>query len=194
MSIGIAIYYPTANGWTGHKTTPVVDGIYFCATTLTTVGYGDLAPTEDYVKVLCCLFVWIAIIFVASLVGKVGEGLLERQAQRIIERKTTSTDGLESETMYRTWRRTHFRRGLVAFGILVVIETLGIILFVFSEGFSFVDALYLATMTITTVGLGDIAPQTIVGRILTVYSRAAPLFCLFQTIPQERGVFQRLKI
>lgn len=37
------------------------------------------------------------------------------------------------------------------------------------EGFSWIDALYFSTITLTTIGYGDIAPQTDTGKIFTVF-------------------------
>lgn len=49
----------------------------------------------------------------------------------------------------------------------MVILGLGVIGFMFFEGLSFYDALYLAIATIATVGYGDIVPKTTAGRMFT---------------------------
>ena len=64
------------------------------------------------------------------------------------------------------WRRDPQFRSLV---ILVVVTLLGGTIFYSSvEGWSVVDAFYFSVTTLTTVGLGDLAPTTTVGKLFTV--------------------------
>ena len=50
-------------------------------------------------------------------------------------------------------------------GTLVASAT---VIFKYLEGWSWVDALFFAVVTISTVGYGDMVPQTVTGRLLTV--------------------------
>src|ERR687890_2049172 len=53
--------------------------------------------------------------------------------------------------------------------ILVVFTLLGgTIFYSLQEGWSLVDALYFSVTTLTTVGLGDLAPTTTIGKLFTV--------------------------
>ena len=71
-----------------------------------------------------------------------------------------------------------FLRGLrTAFGdetVKAILSlTIAIILFaafsyMYIEGWDFIDALYFAVMTISTVGYGDITPQTNIGKLFTI--------------------------
>ncbi len=64
------------------------------------------------------------------------------------------------------WRRDPQFRSLT---FLVVITLLGgTIYYNLVEGWSVVDAFYFSATTITTVGLGDLAPKTAAGKIFTV--------------------------
>jgi voltage-gated potassium channel len=60
------------------------------------------------------------------------------------------------------------RRFLVPLAALIALTTLGTAAYVVLEGLSLVDALYLTTVTISTVGYGDIVPKTPAGKLLTV--------------------------
>lgn len=42
------------------------------------------------------------------------------------------------------------------------------VIFKYIEGWSWVDALFFAVVTVSTVGYGDMVPQTVIGRLLTV--------------------------
>jgi voltage-gated potassium channel len=64
------------------------------------------------------------------------------------------------------YRRDPQFRSLV---FLVLVTLLGGTLFYSTvEGWSVVDALYFSVTTLTTVGLGDLAPKTTLGKIFTV--------------------------
>jgi voltage-gated potassium channel len=66
----------------------------------------------------------------------------------------------------RAWRRDPEFRSLV----FVVLVTLvgGTIFYSTIEGWSVVDAFYFSVTTLTTVGLGDLAPTTTMGKLFTV--------------------------
>src|ERR687896_592726 len=69
-------------------------------------------------------------------------------------------------TLVRLWRRDPDFRTLV---ILVFFTLLtGTIFYWLQEGWSLVDALYFSVTTLTTVGLGDLAPTTTIGKLFTV--------------------------
>ena|SRR5215204_7469124 len=64
------------------------------------------------------------------------------------------------------YRRDPQFRSLV---VLVLVTLLGGTIFYSTvEGWSVVDALYFSVTTLTTVGLGDLAPKTTIGKIFTV--------------------------
>ena len=55
---------------------------------------------------------------------------------------------------------------LVSFSAILVI-TGGIMFYHLHEGMSWVDAIYFSTITLATVGYGDIVPQTDIGKLFT---------------------------
>lgn len=57
-------------------------------------------------------------------------------------------------------------RSLLAFTFTLI--GLATILFAWIEDWDYVDALYFSVMTIATVGYGDLAPVTTLGRLVTV--------------------------
>jgi voltage-gated potassium channel len=73
---------------------------------------------------------------------------------------------LFARTLVRLWRRDPDLRTLV---ILVYFTLLtGTIFYSLQEGWSLVDALYFSVTTLTSVGLGDLAPTTTIGKLFTV--------------------------
>ena len=65
----------------------------------------------------------------------------------------------------RTARNPEFRALLVMYGVLLVIGT-GFYARV--EGWSILDAMYFCVVTLATVGFGDLAPRTPLGRGFTI--------------------------
>jgi voltage-gated potassium channel len=61
------------------------------------------------------------------------------------------------------------RRLTIALTALTLITATGTVGYVLLEGLSLPDALYLTTITLTTVGYGDLVPRTGAGRLFTVF-------------------------
>lgn len=53
-------------------------------------------------------------------------------------------------------------------GLVVAILVVGAVFYHYVEGLSVLDALYFSVTTLTTVGFGDISPQTAAGKIFTI--------------------------
>jgi voltage-gated potassium channel len=72
-----------------------------------------------------------------------------------------------SKALVGAWRRDpQFRSLIVLVFFTLLSET---IFYSLQEGWSIVDALYFSVTTLTTVGLGDLAPTTTVGKLFTVF-------------------------
>lgn len=65
----------------------------------------------------------------------------------------------------RSWNDPHFRGGLV---LCLAILLSGTLFYSSVEGWHWIDALYFSATTLSTVGLGDLSPQTQIGKIFTV--------------------------
>ncbi|HEY7270110.1 MAG TPA: potassium channel family protein [Dehalococcoidia bacterium] len=72
LTIG-AVFYQIVEGWGW------INSFYFCAVTLTTIGYGDLHPTTDVGKVFTIFYCIIGIGIVATFIT----GVASRAARRI---------------------------------------------------------------------------------------------------------------
>ena len=65
------------------------------------------------------------------------------------------------KAIIRSWESPHFRGALVL-SILLLLS--GTLFYRNVEGWSWVDALYFSTTTISTVGFGDLSPKTDMGK------------------------------
>ncbi len=50
-----------------------------------------------------------------------------------------------------------------------VIIAIGTIAYHYIEGWSIIDSLYFSVVTLTTIGFGDLAPQTDFGKLFTIF-------------------------
>lgn len=69
-------FYTSIEHWS------VVDSLYFSVMTMSTIGYGDLAPTTDISKLFTVIFAVLSIGVFAAVVSKIVAITLERKKQR----------------------------------------------------------------------------------------------------------------
>ena len=68
-------------------------------------------------------------------------------------------------TIVRTARNPEFRALLILYGIML---GLGTTFYARVEGWSVLDAMYFCVVTLATVGFGDLAPHTSLGKVFTI--------------------------
>jgi voltage-gated potassium channel len=60
------------------------------------------------------------------------------------------------------------KRLITGIALILLLYVIAVPFYIYVEGFSLVEAVYFVTVTITTVGYGDITPKTTAGRLFTV--------------------------
>lgn len=65
------VFYQLVENWT------FVDSLYFCVTTLTTVGFGDPAPTTDLGKLFTVFFVLSGVGVFLGVINAIGQAALK---------------------------------------------------------------------------------------------------------------------
>ena len=79
LGIGVFFYHNT-EGWS------YIDSLYFCVFSLTTVGYGDPAPTKAATRLFTVFYLLIGTGVVVTSVGIIGSRYLERRSRKVAER------------------------------------------------------------------------------------------------------------
>ncbi|MCF7917499.1 potassium channel family protein [Candidatus Gracilibacteria bacterium] len=59
-----------------------IDSFYFSVMTLTTVGYGDLAPTTNFTKIMTVVYIFSGLGILFSFVNAIGEERINNSANR----------------------------------------------------------------------------------------------------------------
>ncbi|XP_056685250.1 two-pore potassium channel 1 isoform X2 [Spinacia oleracea] len=69
----------------GKKTNEVVDALYFCIVTMTTVGYGDLVPATTLAKLLSSMFVFSGMAIVGMILSKAADYIVEKNEALVVK-------------------------------------------------------------------------------------------------------------
>lgn len=83
IAAGTGIFH-VLEGWT------VVDAFYFSVMTVTTVGYGDFAPTHDVSKIFTAIYAIAGVSIAFASLGAIGAAYLEsREYRHLVKRGET---------------------------------------------------------------------------------------------------------
>jgi len=71
------IFYVSHEGWS------YLDPLYFCVTTMSTVGYGDLTSTSNISKIFAIIYTFISIGVFLGLASKLARAMLTRSRHSV---------------------------------------------------------------------------------------------------------------
>ncbi|CAI0378816.1 unnamed protein product [Linum tenue] len=168
LGLGTLSFYLVKDDITGKKTNNLLDALYFCVVTMTTVGYGDLVPNSAATKLLACLFVFSGMALVGLIVSKAADYLVEKQEILLVKAmhlrdKTGPTEILKEATT----KKAKYKCLLTA-GIIGVLMVAGTVFLCQVMKLGFIDAFYCVCSTVTTLGYGDKSFSTSGGRLFAV--------------------------
>ncbi|KAG5235214.1 two-pore potassium channel [Salix suchowensis] len=184
LSLGVLIYSLNRDKFEGIETHPVVDALYFCIVTMCTIGYGDITPNSTSTKLFSILFVLVGFGFIDILLsGMVGyvldlqESHLLRNVKRGAEKKSAGSYIIDVK---KGRMRIRMKVGF-ALGVVVLCIGVGAGAMHFVESLGWLDSLYLSVMSVTTVGYGDRAFNSLAGRVF------ASIWLLVSTLAVARA-------
>ncbi|KAJ8899020.1 hypothetical protein K2173_008843 [Erythroxylum novogranatense] len=170
LLFGVGVYSLNREKFSGVETHPVVDALYFCIVTMCTIGYGDIAPVTPGTKIFSCFFVLVGFGFIDILLSGVVNYVLDLQESMILTGIQMGKDqnGFSAKNyivdVAKGRMRIRLKVGL-ALGVVVLCIGMGSLVLYFVEKLDWIDAVYLAVMSVTTVGYGDRAFKTLQGRL-----------------------------
>ncbi|KAL0926580.1 hypothetical protein M5K25_002819 [Dendrobium thyrsiflorum] len=180
LIIGCTCFYLVRDQIVGKKTNGILDALYFCIVTMTTVGYGDLVPESVPAKLLACAFVFSGMAFVALFLGKAADYLVEKQEVLLVKavhlRRKVGTRQMMKEIEAK---KAEYKFLTITVALLVLV-ILGTVILVKVEKLNIIDALYCVCATITTLGYGDKSFSTTFGRVFAVFWILTSTICLAQ--------------
>mmetsp|Transcript_29207 Transcript_29207/g.42373 ORF Transcript_29207/g.42373 Transcript_29207/m.42373 type:complete len:200 (-) Transcript_29207:415-1014(-) len=118
-----------------------INAVYCSVMTLTTVGFGDICPSDKITNVGRAFIVLLSFSGLGMFCGPV------------MDYSATWTKNVPGG----------------ALGALTATIGLGVALFTVLEGMTELEAAYFTVITGTTIGYGDIGPQTDAGRLVTAF-------------------------
>lgn len=169
--IGIVVYL-TIGSLSGNTVTyRPVDALYFIVVTLCTIGYGDLVPDSTFSKLFTCFFILVGFGFIDILLHGLVTYICDRQESVLL----STVDENKFNTMVQAYfidkekGRMRIRMKVcLALTVVICCIAIGTIVAHYAEGYSWVDSFYLSVTSVTTVGYGDYAFKTVLGRCFAV--------------------------
>ncbi|XP_050219350.1 two-pore potassium channel 1 [Mercurialis annua] len=169
LGIGTFVFLLFRDDIEGTKTNPIIDAMYFCVVTMTTVGYGDLVPNTNFVKILACVFVFTGMAIVGLILGKAADYLVEKQEIMLVEALNKHNKVGELKTIKDIETNRVRYKCYLAMGILLMLMMVGATVLLTVEKMETIDAIYCVCSTITTLGFGDESFSTGFGRFFGIF-------------------------
>ncbi|PQP96264.1 two-pore potassium channel 1 isoform X2 [Prunus yedoensis var. nudiflora] len=164
----------------GKKTNAILDSMYLCVVTMSTVGYGDLVPNSMLAKLVACFYVFTGMALVGLILGKAADYIVEKQ-EILLVRAIHFRDKIGPPELLKEVETEKVKFKCVTVGILLLLLVIvGTVFLCLVENLEVMDAFYCVCSTITTLGYGDESFSTGGGRIFAVFWILSSTICLAQ--------------
>ncbi|KAJ0063291.1 hypothetical protein NL108_015724, partial [Boleophthalmus pectinirostris] len=127
-------------------------GFFFAGTVITTIGFGNIAPSTEWGKIFCILYAIFGIPLFGCLLAGIGD-----QLGTIFVKSILRVEKIFKQK-HRQISQTKIRVTCTILFILagcVVFVTIPAVIFKHMESWSTLEAIYFVVITLTTVGIGD---------------------------------------
>ncbi|CAN8301808.1 unnamed protein product [Cochlearia groenlandica] len=182
LATGTLCFYLVGDQISGQKTNSVLDAIYFCIVTMTTVGYGDLVPSSSASRLLACAFVFSGMVLVGHLLSRAADYLVEKQETLLMKAFNLRQKFGPIEILQELHTNRLRYKCYVMFLVLIVLFVAGTVFLVMWEEMEVIEAFYCVCSTVTTLGYGDKSFSSETGRLFAVFWILTSTICLAQFI------------
>lgn len=171
---------------------------YFLVVTITTVGYGDLAPQTQKGKLITIFVILFGIGFVFNAINSILSPILESTHKMLESQMSHDTSDDKFEEEMDSMRAKHTRSFCIWVLTILIMLTAWAFIFWYcqpEEGvvWTLIDSFYFCIVTATTVGYGDLIVQSnserglVVGFVLTSVVIFSAAIGVFSSIAIERS-------
>ncbi|KAK3433568.1 hypothetical protein EUGRSUZ_D01452 [Eucalyptus grandis] len=143
LGVGSFCFFLLGNQISGKKMNGLLDALYFCLVTMTTVGYGDLVPSSTSAKLLASTYVFAGMALGGLILSKAADYILKKH-EVILVRAMHINEKVGPAEILKEMEAHNIRyRFLTSLVLLVILTVLGTMFLSVVENFKFVDAFYL---------------------------------------------------
>ncbi|KAG7176566.1 Potassium channel subfamily K member 16-like [Homarus americanus] len=149
-----------------HTRWAYTQALFFSATVLTTIGYGNIAPSTVEGRVFCMVYALVGIPLTLSVIADLGDVLASFIPANTFENRLPKyvnslflSIGLTENVPLRGKLRA-VTTVLLILTLLVGFIALGGVLFMWQNNWTFMEGFYFSFITTTTIGFGDLVPAT----------------------------------
>jgi len=175
----------------------IVESLYFAVVVFTTVGYGDLSPSNNTSRFAVMVFAFYGIVILGIFLGLVGDFILERYESRTKDKVSNAQlkvmEQFSAEDSALPARERSFFGELwdvcraEAPIILCLIAAGSPIAYI--EGWDVVQGLYWMLITGSTVGFGDLQPSSATTRCIAIVWIPLAVAVLGEFLGQIAGIY-----
>jgi len=155
------------------RTLTTIECVYFMTQVITTVGYGDITPAHFRGQLFVGVYVMLSFFVIALLVSEMQAIVMSRvdKYKELLVKKTGHelVRG-QSTVVFKPDRPSLFNLSLSA-AFFFVVATVWVLFFHFAPGEnkSWTEGIFMALITLTTVGFGAITPTTEAGMLFAAF-------------------------
>uniref|UniRef100_I3MI01 Potassium two pore domain channel subfamily K member 10 n=1 Tax=Ictidomys tridecemlineatus TaxID=43179 RepID=I3MI01_ICTTR len=141
---------PIGNSSNSNSHWDLGSAFFFAGTVITTIGYGNIAPSTEGGKIFCILYAIFGIPLFGFLLAGIGDQLGTIFGKSIARVEKVFRKKQVSQTKIRVISTILF----ILAGCVVFV-TIPAVIFKYIEGWTALESIYFVVVTLTTVGFGD---------------------------------------